>query len=60
MAPQWFYLQLTRYDEKGWRANFYPTGPNDRVVASACEPSVPLEGVFLSGEPATGGGHHAQ
>ena len=26
----------------GWRANFYPTGLNDSVVASAYEPSVPL------------------
>jgi len=25
----------------GWRANFYPTGLNDPVVASAYEPSVP-------------------
>ena len=26
----------------GWRANFYPTGLNDSVVAPAYEPSVPL------------------
>jgi hypothetical protein len=26
----------------GWRANFYPTGLNDSVLASAYEPSVPL------------------
>jgi len=26
----------------GGRANFYPTGLNDSVVASAYEPSVPL------------------
>jgi hypothetical protein len=26
----------------GWRANFYPTGLNDSVVASAYGPSVPL------------------
>jgi hypothetical protein len=42
MARQGYDLQLTRYDERGWRANFYPTGLNDSVVASAYEPSVPL------------------
>jgi hypothetical protein len=26
MARQGFDLQLTRYDEKGWRATFYTTG----------------------------------
>jgi hypothetical protein len=26
MAPQGYDLQLTRYDEKGWRATFYTTG----------------------------------
>ena len=26
MARQWFDLQLTRYDERGWRATFYTTG----------------------------------
>jgi hypothetical protein len=26
MAHQGFDLQLTRYDEKGWRATFYTTG----------------------------------
>jgi hypothetical protein len=42
MARQGYDLQLTRYDERGWRANFYPTGLNDSVVASAYGPSVPL------------------
>src|SRR5437660_10703190 len=42
MARQVYHLQLTRYDERGWRANFYPTGLNDSVVASAYGPSVPL------------------
>ena len=42
MARQGYHLQLTRYDERGWRANFYPTGLNDSVVASAYGPSVPL------------------
>jgi hypothetical protein len=26
MARQGFDLQLTRYDERGWRATFYTTG----------------------------------
>jgi hypothetical protein len=26
MAHQGFDLQLTRYDERGWRATFYTTG----------------------------------
>jgi hypothetical protein len=26
MARQGYDLQLTRYDEKGWRATFYTTG----------------------------------
>jgi hypothetical protein len=26
MAHQGYDLQLTRYDEQGWRATFYPTG----------------------------------
>jgi hypothetical protein len=26
MACQGYDLQLTRYDEKGWRASFYTTG----------------------------------
>jgi hypothetical protein len=32
MARQGYELQLTRYYERGWRANFYPTGLNDSVV----------------------------
>jgi hypothetical protein len=42
MHRQGYDLQLTQYDERGWRANFYPTGLNDSVVASAYGPSVPL------------------
>jgi hypothetical protein len=42
MARQGYDLQLTRYDERGWRANFYPTGLTDSVVASAYGPSVSL------------------
>ena len=53
MHAQGFDVELKQYPA-GWRANFYPTRLNDPVVASAYESSVPLEGVFLSGEPATG------
>jgi hypothetical protein len=30
MAHQGYDLQLTRYDEKGWRATFYTTGMSIR------------------------------
>jgi hypothetical protein len=30
MAHQGFDLQLTRYDERGWRATFYTTGLSTR------------------------------
>jgi hypothetical protein len=33
MARQGFDLQLTRYDEKGWRATFYTTGWSTRLRA---------------------------
>jgi hypothetical protein len=32
MARQGYDLQLTRYAEQGWRANFYPTGIAHSVV----------------------------
>jgi hypothetical protein len=32
MARQDFDLQLTRYAERGWRANFYPSGLAHSVV----------------------------
>jgi hypothetical protein len=35
MAHQGFDLQLTRYDERGWRATFYTTGHGDRPGDSA-------------------------
>jgi hypothetical protein len=41
MHAQGFDVELKQYPA-GWRANFYPTGLNDSVVASAYEPSVPL------------------
>jgi hypothetical protein len=37
MARQGFDLQLTRYDEKGWRATFYTTGM-EHSPASATGP----------------------
>ena len=55
MHAQGFDVELKQYPA-GWCANFYPTGLNDSVVASAYEPSVPFTGVFLSGEPASATG----
>jgi hypothetical protein len=34
MEHQGFDLQLTRYDARGWRATFYPTGWSTRSPAS--------------------------
>jgi hypothetical protein len=40
MAHQGFDLQLTRYDERGWRATFYVTGAAHSIVGgSAWEPT---------------------
>jgi hypothetical protein len=42
MAHQGFDLQLTRYDARGWRATFYPTGIEHSITsatASAFEPT---------------------
>ena len=40
MARQGYDLQLTRYDEQGWRANFYTSGIAHSVVkGSAWEPT---------------------
>jgi hypothetical protein len=41
-ARQGYDLQLTRYDEKGWRATFYTTGMEHSLIAataSALEPT---------------------
>ena len=35
MARQGFDLQLTRYDERGWRATFYPTGMEHSITSAA-------------------------
>jgi hypothetical protein len=34
MAHQGYDLQLTRYDEKGWRATFYTTGEHSPTSAT--------------------------
>jgi len=42
MARQGYDLQLTRYNEKGWRATFYPTGIAHSITgttASAWQPT---------------------
>ena len=42
MERQGFDLQLTRYDARGWRATFYPTGMEHSITsatASAWEPT---------------------
>jgi len=42
MARQGYDLQLTRYDERGWRATFYTTGMEHSITiatASAWQPT---------------------
>jgi hypothetical protein len=42
MERQGFDLQLTRYDARGWRSTFYPTGMEHSITsatASAWEPT---------------------
>jgi len=34
MAHQGFDLQLTRYDARGWRATFYPTGMEHSITTA--------------------------
>ena len=34
MAHEGFDLQLTRYDEKGWRATFYTTGMEHSITSA--------------------------
>ncbi len=34
MACQGYDLQLTRYDEKGWRATFYTTGMEHSITSA--------------------------
>ncbi len=35
MARQGFDLQLTRYEDRGWRANFYPAGIAHSIVSGS-------------------------
>jgi hypothetical protein len=35
MAHQGFDLQLTRYDERGWRATFYTSGMEHSATSAA-------------------------
>jgi hypothetical protein len=62
MARQGYDLQLTRYDERGWRANFYPTGLNDSVVAVRIRAERPALRRILEWRTCIRhrGGHHAQ
>ena len=34
MARQGYDLQLARYDERGWRATFYPTGMEHSITSA--------------------------
>jgi hypothetical protein len=49
MAHQGFDLQLTRYDERGWRATFYTTGMEHSLLPhgeSGDETSTEAEAVY--------------
>ena len=51
MAHQGFDLQLTRYDERGWRATFYTTGWSTRPRArrappGSARPGMPCRGLL--------------
>jgi len=39
MARQGYDLQLTRYDGKGWRATFYPTGMEHSITSATASAS---------------------
>jgi hypothetical protein len=41
MAHQGFDLQLTRYDERGWRATFYTTGMEHLNFVGCCTGRLP-------------------
>jgi len=58
MARQGYDLQLTRYDARGWRATFYPTGMEHsitRAAASAWQPT-PWQATQRAAWEALGGG----
>ena len=45
MARQGYDLQLTRYADQGWRANFYPAGIAHSVVIGSAWESTPWRAV---------------
>jgi hypothetical protein len=45
MARQDFGLQLTKYAERGWRANFYPSGLAHSVVTGTGWATMPWAAV---------------
>lgn len=45
MARQGYDLQITRYAEQGWRANFYPAGIAHSVVSGSGWASTPWRAV---------------
>src|SRR5262245_4105239 len=59
MARQGYDLQLTCYDERGWRATFYTTGMEHsptRLAIGKCQPTVhPLRGEGVMTQAAKGG-----
>ncbi len=48
MARQGYDLQLTRYDDRGWRANFYPAGIAHSVVSGTGWTPTPAAAVQLA------------
>src|SRR5207245_2834565 len=49
MARQGYDLQLTRYDEKGWRATFYTTGMEHSVTSATASAGSARPGTRHSG-----------
>ena len=54
MAHQGYDLQLTRYDERGWRANFYPSGIAHSVVSGTGWAETPWRAVQWAAWAAVG------
>ena len=42
MARQGYDLQLTRYDERGWRATFYTTGMEHSITSATASAWAPM------------------
>jgi hypothetical protein len=51
MARQDFDLQLTQYAERGWRANFYPSGLAHSVVKGTGWAETPWRARLTAGSP---------